>query len=155
MKVYQRKTGQYHPVKILRVSDGELNSLDKERYFFDWSSEKGQEVFKLCKVDTSNALGIISYERFDSEWRLHIRLLAVSKENMGETKIFEGIAGNMIAYTAKIAIKDYGEMACVSLKPKTKLIKHYISTYNMRKRGNLLSLEVPEIIHLVNTYDNK
>jgi hypothetical protein len=39
---------------------------------------------------------------------------------MGSGKQYEGIAGCLIAYTAREALKKYGGLAGVSLKPKQK-----------------------------------
>jgi len=155
MTIVEKETGNAHRAEISRVSDYELTSLSRERYFFDWTTEQRNEVYKLHKTTSSEALGLISINRIQSEWRIHIRLLTVSKENKGNNKIFDRIAGNLIAYISKLALRDYGELACVSLKPKSKLIEHYITTYHMAARGNLLSLEVPEILNLVNEYDDE
>jgi hypothetical protein len=56
-------------------------------------------------------------------------------------------------HIAKIAVREYGELACVSLKPKPQIAKHYIEKYNMNVTGITLSIEVPEIIDLINKYD--
>jgi hypothetical protein len=102
----------------------------------------------------NDILGLVSIERIPSEWRIHIRLLTVSIENKGKEKLFEKIAGNLIAYVAKIAVADFGELACISLRPKSSIAQHYINKYNMNVNGMTLSLEVPEIINLINQYDH-
>jgi hypothetical protein len=55
---------------------------------------------------------------------------------------------------AKIALLDFGQMACVSLRPKSSIAKHYMTKYNMNMTGMTLSLEVPEIVNLINKYDH-
>lgn len=102
----------------------------------------------------NDIIGLVSIERIPSEWRVHIRLLTVSKENRGSRKVFDNIAGNLIACVAKIAVADFGELACVSLSPKSSIAQHYIDNYNMNVTGLTLSLEVPEIINLINQYDH-
>jgi hypothetical protein len=102
----------------------------------------------------NDILGLVSIERIPSEWRVHIRLLTVSNENVGVNKRFENIAGNLISYVAKIAVADFGELACVSLRSKSSIAKHYIDKYKMNITGMTLSLEVPEIINLINQFDN-
>ncbi len=84
---------------------------------------------------------------------MHIRLLTVAKENAGSRKVFENVAGNLIAHVAKLAVTEFGALACVSLRPKSSIAKHYIDKYNMRITGKTLSLEVPEILDLINHYD--
>jgi len=103
---------------------------------------------------SSDILGLVSIEKMLQEWRIHIRLLTVSKENKGNDKKYDHIAGNLIAHVAKIAIREFGELACVSLRPKSRIAQHYIDKYNMNVTGITLSIEVPEIIDLINFYDN-
>jgi ribosomal protein S6E (S10) len=154
MKIIDTSTGEKHSVEILPVEIDEFKTLRKDRYFFDWNVEKDQEVYKLQIKGSSDILGLVSIERISQEWRIHIRLLTVSKENKGKDKKYDNIAGNLIAYVAKIAIREYGELACVSLRPKSQIAQHYIDKYNMNITGMTLSIEVPEIINLINSYDN-
>ena len=93
-------------------------------------------------------------ERIPTEWRIHIRLLTVSRENKGKDKKYDKIAGNLIAYVSKLAVEEFGELACISLRPKTLIAQHYIDKYNMNTTGITLSLEVPEILNLINQYDD-
>lgn len=105
-------------------------------------------------IGVSDILGLVSLERITNEWRIHIRLLTVSKENKGNGKKYDKIAGNLITHVAKIAVVEFGELACVSLKPKSEIAQHYIDKYNMNVTGITLSIEVPEILDLINLYDN-
>lgn len=78
----------------------------------------------------------------------------MSRENKGKEKEYDKIAGNLIAYVSKLAVEEFGELACISLKPKTQIAQHYIDKYNMNTTGITLSLEVPEILDIINRYDN-
>jgi len=40
------------------------------------------------------------------------------------------------------------------LRPKSQIARHYIDKYNMNLTGMTLNIEVPEIIYLINLYDN-
>ena len=122
--------------------------------FFNWKEEKDQELYKLKIVGTSDILGLVSIERIPNEWRIHIRLLTVSIENKGAGKNYEHIAGNLITYVSKIAVKEYGELACVSLKPKGVIAQHYINKYGMNVTGATLSIEILEIFELIKQYDH-
>jgi hypothetical protein len=154
MIIVETSTGSKHRVKISLVDSVAYKALRKERYFFDWKEEQNFEVYKLCIVGSSEIFGLISLERIPNEWRVHIRLLTVSFENQGKKKIYDNIAGNLIAHAAKIAVADYAELACVSLRPKTEIAKHYIDKYNMISTGLTLSIEVPEILNLINLFDH-
>jgi len=154
MKILDTSTGKEYPAEILPVESDDFKSLGKVRYFFDWKIERNQEVYKLQITGSSDILGLVSVERIPNEWRIHIRLLTVSKENKGNGKKYDKIAGNLIAHVAKIAVSEFGELACVSLKPKSEIAQHYIDKYNMNVTGVTLSIEVPEILDLINLYDH-
>jgi len=154
MNIVEVLTGKIHPIEVLPVENTDYKSLSKTRYSFNWKEEKTQEIYKLVIKGQNDILGLVSIERIPSEWRIHIRLLTVSLENKGEEKVFEKIAGNLIAFVSKIAVTDFGELACVSLRPKSSIAQHYITKYKMNVTGLTLSLEVPEIIDLINQYDH-
>lgn len=154
MHIVEISTGSKHQVEIAPVEDVDFKALKKVRYFFDWGVERKFEIYKLRIVGSSDILGLISLERIPEEWRVHIRLLTVSGENRGKGKNYDRIAGNLIAYAAKLAVSDYGELACVSLRPKSQIAQHYIAKYNMMLTGITLSIEVPEILNLINRYDH-
>jgi len=155
MTIIDVSTGDRIQVNVMPVENTDYKYLTSQRYFFNWKEEKGYEVYKLVIKDTNDILGLISIERIPQEWRIHIRLLTVSKENRGRAKKYERIAGNLIAHVAKIAVELFGEMACISLKPKTTIRQYYIDTYNMKLTGKVLSLEVPELLNLINQYDHE
>jgi hypothetical protein len=153
MHVIEIFTGFHFPVDIVPVQQTEYKTIDTERYFFNWAEEQTYEVYKLVLLEFSEPLGLISFERISTEWRIHIRLLTVSKENVGKSKKYDEVAGNLIAFVAKLAVLEYGELACVSLKPKTAIAKHYVHKYKMNITGTTVSLEVPEILDLIKNYE--
>ena len=150
MKIVDTSTGKEYPAEILPVESADFKSVRKDRYFFNWRIERNQEVYKLQMTGSSDILGLVSLERIPDEWRIHIRLLTVSKENKGNGKKYDKIAGNLITHVAKIAVVEFGELACVSLKPKSQIAQHYINKYNMNITGITLSIEMPEILDLIN-----
>jgi len=99
-------------------------------------------------------LGLISFERIPKEMRIHVRLLTASIENVRAAKIYDRIIGNLLTYVAKLAVRDFGEWACISLRPKTQIAQHYIDKYKMNITGMTLSLEIPEIFELIEFYDH-
>lgn len=154
MVIIEVSSGGKHSVDILPVEMDEFKSLRNERYFFDWEIEKYQEVYKLQISGSSDIIGLISIERIPQEWRIHIRLLTVSVENKGSVKKYDQIVGNLLAFVAKKAVLQFGDLACISLRPKSEIAQHYIDKYNMNITGLTLSIEVPEILDLINLYDN-
>lgn len=155
MYVKETSSGKNHQIEITPVEDVDFKTIGEDRFFFDWRLERKFEIYKLQIKRLSDILGLISLERIPNEWRVHIRLLTVSTENRGKKKTYDRIAGNLIAYAAKIALTDYAELACVSLRPKSQIAQHYITKYNMTSTGLTLSIEVPEILNLINLYDHE
>lgn len=154
MNIIEVSSGAKQQVEIVPLKDSDYNTIGEDRYFFDWTIERKYEVYKLRIIESSDILGLISLERIPNEWRVHIRLLTVSFENRGKGKRYDRIAGNLIAHAAKIAVSEYAELACVSLRPKSEIASHYINKYNMRLTGLTLSIEVPEILDLINLYNH-
>jgi hypothetical protein len=154
MNIIEISTGKKHLINILPVEKDDFKILGEDRYFFDWKREKNYELYKLQIKGSSDIIGLVSFEKIPNEWRIHIRLLTVSIENKGNEKKYDKIAGNLIAFVAKIAIREFAQLACVSLKPKSILAQHYIDKYKMNTTGMTLSIEIPEIIDLINSYDN-
>jgi len=154
MTIVEVQSGKVIPIEILLLENDDYKSISESRYYFDWKKEKKQEVYKLVIKGQTDILGLISIERIPSEWRIHIRLLTVSKENSGKGKIFENIVGNLMTHVAKLAVMEFAEMACISLKSKSAIEQHYIKKYNMSITGMTLSLEVPEILNLIKQYDH-
>lgn len=154
MKIVEISTGENYPIEVLPLEKSDYKSLTKTRYFFNWKEEKDQYIYKLVIKGDNDILGLISFEIIPEEWRIHIRLLTVSEENKGKGKKFDRIAGNLICFVSKIAVSEFAEMACISLKPKTEIYKHYMDKYKMNITGATLSLEVPEILNLIKEYES-
>lgn len=155
MVVIDTSTGRALKVDIEIVEAKELKSFSKKRYFFDWKQEKDFEIYKLVIEGTNDVLGLVSIERIPEEWRIHIRLITVSIENKGKDKKFDRITGDLITYISKMAVEEHSELACVSLKPKGTIAEHYIKKYNMNITGMTLSVEIDEIMQLINIYDHE
>lgn len=155
MNILELATGRKYPIDIVALEKADYKFITTSRYFFNWREEDNYETYKLVIRGQLDILGLVSIERIPDEWRIHIRLLTVSKENKGSNKKFDKIAGNLLAFVSKLAVRDYGELACISLLSKSSIVQHYINKYNMRITGKTLSLEVPEIIDMINLYDHE
>lgn len=154
MNVKERLSGKTHEIEILPVVEEDFKLITKSRFWFNWKKERKYDVFKLQIKGSEDILGLISLESFIDESRIEVRLLAVSKENRGRYKRYENVVGNLIAFACIQSVKIFGEWACVSLIPKTKLINHYIKNYSMLQAGRSLFLDGSELISLINTYDH-
>ena len=154
MHVVEVATGRVLDVEVLSVESSDYSRITKSRYFFNWKKEREEEVYKLQIVGSNDILGLISIERIPDEWRIHVRLLTVSIENKGKNRIYERIIGNLLTFVGKIAIREYAELACVSLKPKSRIAQHYVDKYHMNITGMTLSIELREILRLIAEYDH-
>lgn len=153
MTITEVKSKKEHEVDISPVESIDFKSITKKKYFFDWKLEKEFEILKLRIKEQSEILGLVSYEVIPEEWRIHIRLISVSVENKGKAKVYNGIIGNLLTHLSKLAIKDFAELACVSLKPKGAVAQHYVNKYGMNVTGATLSLELEEILTLIEKFD--
>jgi hypothetical protein len=153
MYIIEVSTGKKNKIEILPLVTSDFKLLSRTSFFFDWRQEAAFEIYKLMIQGQSEIQGLVSLERMPNEWRVHIRLLTVSIKNKGKDKIYDRVAGNLIAHAAKIAVREYGILACVSLRPKSVIAKHYIEKYDMNVTGNTLSIMVPKIANLINRYD--
>ena len=139
-------------VAIGHVKEEDHKKITKSKFFFNWKTEKENEVYKLMIAGTDEMLGLMSHINFPEEQRLQINLLTVAKENRGKDKIYDGIAGNLIAYACREGNRLYAEEACVSLQPKTELKKHYMEFYGMHDAGMQVFLEGPNLFRLLEKY---
>lgn len=136
MYVIEHKSATRHLVKVKLIDADDYKHLTKSRFYFNWKTEKEKTLCKLVLDD--EILGVMSYLHYKEEQRIEISLLAVSRDNRGKGKKYERIAGNLIAFTCREAIKHYGFSGCVSLVPKTSLKRHYSEFYGMVDAGRQL-----------------
>ena len=140
-------------IRVTEVAEDDYARITKKRFSFDWKQEKENDVYKLTIDGQNDILGLISLLMVDEEERIEIKLLAVSSENIGANKTYENIAGSLIAFAARLAIKGYGVNAAISLIPKTKLAKHYINKYGFETAGKSLFMEGQNLLKLLHEYD--
>lgn len=93
---------------------------------FDWKLEfkdLQKEVYKLTIVNNSSILqGLLSITI--EQDHIYINLLESSPFNIGKDKLYEGVAGNLVAYACKVSFQK-GFDGFVAFTAKTNLIKHY------------------------------
>jgi hypothetical protein len=142
VKIVEVVSGIIKPVIISGVEDKDFKLLIKKRFSFVWKAFRNSAIiYKLQIEGDDDILGVMGLIDYPEEKRIEIKLLASSIENVGKQKRYEGIAGCLIAFACQLAATKYGQDACVSLLPKTKLIKHYMQKYQMQHGGCRLYLE--------------
>lgn len=148
-KITHLETSAKKDIVIELVVEEDFKSITKAKYFFDWKKERQNVVYKLRIDGTDEILGLMSLKHFEQEERCEIKLLSVSKDNRGQSKKYEGIAENLIAFACREAVKKYAENACVSLFPKTELKSYYIRKYGMLDAGRQVFLEGVSLFKLL------
>ena len=153
MKIIELASGAKQSIVISKVEDDEFKILTKKRYSFIWKIEKNQaSIYKLQIEEQKDILGVMALVDFPTESRMEIKLLASSKENVGKKKLYEGIAGCLIAFACRESLKRYGQLACVSLIPKTELKSYYMKKYGMIDAGWQLFLDGLLLNNIIKKY---
>ena len=152
MHLIEVSTGKKYPVSIEMINESDFKEITKKRYSFNWKAEKEQTIYKIILKGQTDILGLMSIEYYKSESRIHVRLLAVSIENKGKGKLYERIAGTLLAFAARDAIKLFGSKAAISLTPKTSLGQHYMDEYGFEQAGISLFMEGKNLQKLLKTY---
>lgn len=153
MKILDKESGSEFEAIIEKVAEFEYPEIKKDKGFiFNWGLEREYEVYKLyLKDDEGRILGLLSLIDNQTELRIHINLIEVTRSNVGKIKNLDNIAGCLIAFACSLAFKrGYGGF--VSLLPKTKLIDLYQNKYGFRQYGKLLAVEFESSKYLVDKY---
>jgi hypothetical protein len=152
MHVIQKPGNENHPVLVQKLDDKDWKKITVKQFAFNWKELKGiYDIYKLS-LD-GEILGLIAINNIPEEERIEIPLLAVSAENVGLGKKFDRIAGTLIAFVCREAIRNYHWIyPCVSLVPKTELKGHYIKKYGMLDGGRQLYLEDTTLHQIIKEY---
>jgi hypothetical protein len=115
---------------ITHLTKADLKTVTKKRgWLFNWTKElrlNDREVYKLTIVNNPRVIqGLISLSLRDDNVFMH--LVESAPFNIGQNKIYEGVAGNLVAFACKTSFA-HGLQGFVSFFSKTKLIDHYVKT---------------------------
>ena len=120
-------SGDSFPTDVHPVTKADLKNVTKKTgWLFSWATElkfTDRQVFKLTIRDNPNIIqGLASISDYNDHYYLH--LVESAPFNLGKSKLYEGVPGNLFAFTCKTAW-DKGYQGFVSFTSKTKLIEHY------------------------------
>jgi len=153
MHIIEVSSGLKIKAVITTIEPKELAMLTQKRYSFTWKSIKQTAtIYKLNIENQNDILGVMGLIDFPTEKRVEIKLLASAVENRGKNKKYDRVAGCLIAYACRLAKAKYGDYSCVSLVPKTELIKHYTIKYGMVNGGWQLYLDGERLNNILNDY---
>lgn len=115
-------------VSFLTVNDLKT-VIKKNGWLFNWKEEfadNTKETFKLTIVNSPSVIqGLLSLT-IETD-HVFMNLVENSPFNIGKAKLYEGVAGNLIAYACKVSFQK-GFEGFVAFDAKTKLIQHYQKT---------------------------
>ena len=120
-------SGDSFQTEVSRLTSIDLKNIAKKNdWNFDWKSEFNtiqKEVYKLTIVNNSNIIqGLLSITIEHDH--IYMNLLESSPFNIGKNKLYEGVAGNLVAFACKVSFQK-GYDGFVAFTAKTNLIKHY------------------------------
>ncbi|MDP2059323.1 MAG: hypothetical protein Q8J97_06275 [Flavobacteriaceae bacterium] len=123
-------SGDSFPTEVGRFTiKDSLQTTKKNGWNFNWKAELNNdlnEVYKLTIVHNSDIIqGLLSIKREADH--IFMNLLENAPFNIGKNKLYEGVAGNLVAFACKLSFQ-YGFEGFVSFTAKTKLIEHYEKT---------------------------
>ncbi len=120
-------SGDSFQTEVSRMTTTDMKNVTKKNgWNFDWKLEfkdLQKEVYKLTIVNNSSILqGLLSITI--EQDHIYMNLLESSPFNIGKDKLYEGVAGNLVAYACKVSFQK-GFDGFVAFTAKTNLIKHY------------------------------
>lgn len=120
-------SGDSFQTEVSRMTSNDLKTVTKKNgWNFDWKSEFNdlqKEVYKLTIINNSTIIqGLLSLTI--EQDHIYMNLLESSPFNIGKNKLYEGVAGNLVAFACKVSFQK-GYDGFVAFTAKTNLIKHY------------------------------
>jgi len=121
----------------LMENDDWKQVYESDEFEFDWSKERKRTVYKLTLKDDSIIQTLVAIEDVVRESRIHIHLIENKLSNQGKEKVYDHVAGCLIAFLCEMAFDKRYE-GFVSLYSKTKIISLYTNKYGFREMGQNL-----------------
>ncbi|MBN8720516.1 MAG: hypothetical protein J0H85_13775 [Sediminibacterium magnilacihabitans] len=148
-------SGDSFPTDVHPVKKADLKNVTRKNgWLFNWASEcklTDRHVFKLTIRNNPEIIqGLLSISDYTDHYYLH--LIESAPFNLGKNKLYEGVPGNLFAFTCKISW-DKGYQGFVSFTSKTKLIEHYERTLGAAHVGGHKMVIFPkEALALIKKY---
>lgn len=148
-------SGDSFQTEVSRLTSFDLKTVTKKNgWNFDWKIEFNdiqKEVYKLTIVNNSKIIqGLLSITI--EQDHIYMNLLESSPFNIGKNKLYEGVAGNLVAFACKVSFQK-GYDGYIAFTAKTNLIKHYeenLGAYHFK--GQRMIIETEAATKLVKKY---
>jgi hypothetical protein len=148
-------TGDSFATEISILTNADLKTVSKQNgWLFSWKDEfkePTRDVYKLTIAHNSTIIqGLISLEVKENHVYMH--LVESSPFNKGKTKVYSGVAGNLVAFACKFSFQR-GHEGNVSFLSKTQLVEHYEKTLGaFHFGGRVMIIETQAALRLINKY---
>lgn len=148
-------SGDSFDTEVYEITKEEIKIVSKKNgWLFSWSKEfslADRKVYKLTIKDNPKIIqGLISVSDYNDHYYLH--LIESAPFNVGKRKLYEGVPGNLFAFTCKCSW-DKGYQGFVAFTSKTKLISHYEKTLGATNIGGPKMVIFPNAaLKLIKTY---
>lgn len=144
-------SGDSFQTEVIRLNKHDLKLITKQKgWNFNWKAEYDnieKEVYKLCIVNNNNILqGLLSVSI--EQDHVFMNLLESAPFNIGKNKIYEGVAGNLVAYACKISFQK-GFDGYVAFTAKSRLIEHYekaLGAYHFKNQRMIIETNAARIL---------
>jgi hypothetical protein len=149
--ILNKVSGDSFQTEVIRLGKADLKHITKIKgWNFNWKTEFDdikKEVYKLTVINNSNIVqGLISVTM--EQDHVFMNLLESAPFNIGKHKIYEGVAGNLVAYACKISFQK-GYDGYVAFTAKTQLIDHYEKTlgaYHFKNQRMIIETRAARIL---------
>lgn len=148
-------SGDSFPTDVHPVTKSDLKNVTKKNdWLFNWAGEfklTDRKIFKLTIRNNPGIVqGLLSISDYNDYYYLH--LIESAPFNLGKNKLYEGVPGNLVAFTCKSSW-DKGYQGFVSFTSLTKLIQHYEKTLGAAHVGGHKMVIFPqEALKLIKKY---
>jgi hypothetical protein len=145
-------TGEIFETEIVRLTSDDMSILASDEWLFDWVKEfmMGHEVYRLMIHGNTIIQGLISLE--DRPDHIFIYLIESASFNKGKSKLFHGVAGNLVAFACRCAFEREFE-GFVVFEAKSRLIKHYENSLGAKRMyGQRMFIDRNASISLIQRY---
>lgn len=148
-------TGDSFQTEVSLVSISDLKNVTKKNsWLFNWKFEHKQpqrEVYKLTILGNPNIIqGLICIEVKSDHVYMH--LVENAPFNKGKTKMYTGVAGNLVAFACRLSFQR-GHEGNVSFLSKSQLIDHYEKTLGaVHFGGRVMIIETNAAVKLIDRY---
>ena len=148
-------TGDSFATDISIITTNDLKVITKTKsWLFNWREEFKdpiRDIYKLTIVNNPTIIqGLISLEVKADHVYMH--LVENAPFNKGQTKMYSGVAGNLVAFACKLSFQR-GHEGNVSFLSKSQLVDHYEKTLGaFHFGGRVMIIKTQAALKLINKY---